>query len=229
MSRLFFIMATITAIKNQKRNIDRLNVFLDGEFAFGLAATAAVGLRIGQILSPDEITALQHKDDIEKARKSAVQLIGRRPRSTAEIERSLQKKEFDDRVIEQVIDRLTAVELLNDTEFAGYWVEQRETFRPRSKLALRQELQQKGVSRTVIDTALNEVDEDSAAQRVGEKQAVRWANLSEEEFRVKLGRFLQRRGFPYDVIKSTINNIWQALGDEDQFIYGQPDNEGVGQ
>jgi len=224
----FWVMATITAIKNQKRNADRLNVYLDGEFAFGLAAVVAASLRIGQILSADEIAALEQQDDIEKARKSAIGLIGRRPRSMAEIERSLQKKEFDDRIIEQVIDRLAAVDLLNDAAFASYWVEQRETFRPRSKLALRQELQQKGVSRTVIDTVLNKVDEELAAWRVGQKQAARWAYLSEKEFRVKLGRFLQRRGFPYDVIKSTINDIWRALNDEEQFNYGQLDNEGVG-
>ena len=219
-------MATITALNNQKHNAERLNVYLDGEFAFGLDWAVAGSLSVGQILSPNEVEALQQQDDIEKAKKSALHLIGRRPRSVVEIDRNLRKKAFDDRVIEQVIDRLTAVDLLNDAAFAGYWVEQRDTFRPRSKLALRQELQQKGLSRVVIDTALKEVDEESAARRVAEKQATRWGHLSEEEFRVKLGRFLQRRGFPYDVIRTTTNDIWQVVSEEEQFDYDRPDNEG---
>jgi len=221
-------MAIITEIKNQKRNADRFNVYLDGEFALGLAASVAAGLRVGQNLSPVEIVALQQQDDVEKAKNSASQLIARRPRSEAEIERSLRKKGFDDPVIEQVIARLLEVDLLNDTEFAAYWVEQREVFRPRSKLALRLELQQKGVGRTVIDTALNNVNEESAARHVGQKQATRWTQLPEDEFRVKLGSFLQRRGFPYDVIKITIDDIWQTLSEEEHFDHCRPDNEGVG-
>lgn len=221
-------MAIITEIKNQKRNADRFNVYLDGEFALGLAASVAAGLRVGQNLSPVEIVALQQQDDVEKAKNSALQLIARRPRSEAEIERSLRKKGFDDPVIEQVIARLLEVDLLNDAEFAAYWVEQREVFRPRSKLALRLELQQKGVGRTVIDTALNNVNEESAARHLGQKQATRWTQLPEDEFRVKLGSFLQRRGFPYDVIKITIDDIWQTLSEEELFDHSRPDNEGVG-
>ncbi len=216
-------MATITALKIQKRNADRFNVYIDGEFAFGLDASVSSSLRVGQILSPDEIVVLQQQDDVEEARKSAIRLIGMRPRSTAEIERSLRKKGFNEQVVEHVIDRLTAVELLDDAAFAVYWVEQRDAFRPRSKLALRQELQLKGVSRSVIDTVLNEVDEESTARRVGEKQGTRLTNLPEEEFRVRLGRFLQQRGFPYDITITTINDVWQALSEEES-NFSQPDN-----
>jgi regulatory protein len=214
MSRLFYLMATITALKTQKRNAERINVFLDGQFAFGLAAAATAGLRTGQILSEQEISDLQRKDDFENARQRAIHLISLRPRSAEEVRRNLQRKSFDDLLIDQVVDHLIAVNLLNDAAFAAYWVEQRETFRPRSRLALRQELHQKGVQRTVIDTALEQVDEMSAARQAAEKRARRWTLLSEDEYRVKLGRFLQRRGFPYDVIVDTTNATWQALNEE---------------
>ena len=83
-------MATITALNNQKNNAERLNVYLDGEFVFGLDWAVAGSLSVGQILSPNEIEALQQQDDIEKAKKSALHLIGRRPRSVVEIDRNLQ-------------------------------------------------------------------------------------------------------------------------------------------
>ena len=214
MSRLFCDMAIITALTTQKRNAERINVFLDGQFAFGLAAAAATGLRTGQVLSEQDISDLQQKDDFQKARKSAVHLISRRPRSVEEVRRNLRKKSFDDLLIDQVLDQLIAVELLDDAAFAAYWVEQREAFKPRSRLALRQELHQKGVQRAVIDSALERVDEMSAARQVAEKQAQRLILLGENEYRVKLGRFLQRRGFPYDVIVDTTNATWQALNEE---------------
>jgi regulatory protein len=216
-SWLFLFMATITALTAQKRNKDRVNIFLDGEFAFGLAAVAALNLRTGQELSGAEIDALKELDETEKAKKIALGLISRRPRSTVEIERHLRNKQVDDLVVEKVIDRLTAVELLDDAAFAAYWVEQRETFKPRSRLALRQELMQKGVSRTIIEAALGNVDENAAARRAAVKQARRWTHLPEDEYRRKLGRYLQRLGFPYDIIREITSVSWQALNEGEAF------------
>ena len=85
----------------------------------------------------------------------------------------LQRKAFDEETIEQVLAYLNGLELLDDVAFAQYWVEQRETFRPRSRYALGQELRQKGISREIVAAALEEVDETAAARRAAEKQANR--------------------------------------------------------
>jgi len=73
-------MGIITALSAQKRSQDRVNVYLDGEFAFGLAAIAAVRLRVGQTLTAADIAALQETDAVEKAKESALHLLGYRPR-----------------------------------------------------------------------------------------------------------------------------------------------------
>ncbi len=207
-------MPTITALSAQKRNADRVNVYLDGEFAFGLALIAAHGLRVGQSLSDVEIASLKAQDEVERAKNKAIQLIANRPRSSAEIRRHLIKKGYDETVADEVVTRLTRVHLLDDAEFARYWVDQRETFKPRSQIALRQELMQKGVERSVIDAALEEVDEDAAARRLANKQAHRWEHLPEDEFRQKLMRYLQRRGFSYSIIKTTTEETWDAISAE---------------
>jgi regulatory protein len=105
---------------------------------------------------------------------------------------------------------LQDVGLLDDEAFARYWVEQREAFKPRSHLALRQELQQKGVDRAIIEAALRDVDQTAAAQQAAAKQARRYTHLTEDEFRNKLGGFLQRRGFHYEIIKQVIDELWEA-------------------
>ncbi len=219
---VFLFMAVITALTAQKRNKDRVNVFLDGEFALGLSIEAAIHLRIGQELSSVDINALKELDEAEKAKKIALGIISRRPRSIVEVRRHLRKKQYDDLVIDSVIDRLTAVGLLEDTAFAEYWVDQRATFKPRSRLALSQELMQKGVNRTVVDAALENFDQYEAARRSAEKQARRWSHLPEQEFRIKLGRYLQRLGFPYDIIKEITNSSWRAVNEDEAW----PDNEG---
>jgi len=208
----FFCMATITALQAQKRHADRINVYLDGKFAFGLASAAATaaGLQVGQTLSEADVAELQQQDLVDKARQNALRLLGYRPRSIMEVEQKLRQKGYADAVIMQTIDRLVAVDLLNDAAFAAYWVEQRETFKPRSHFALRQELQTKGISRALIDEALAGVDEVEAARRAARLRAQRWRNLPQEAFSAKLGQFLQRRGFSYDIIQQITRETWRA-------------------
>ncbi len=209
-------MTKITALTRQKKNSERINVFLDGEFAFGLAEITAVYLKIGQELTDADIAKLQAADNIEKARESALRFIEYRPRSIAEVRKNLRDKDYDKTVIDHVINRLTDVGLLDDAKFAAYWVEQRETFKPRSQIALRQELLQKGVDRTIIDQVVDTVDEMAAAQRLAQKQANRYAQLDEATFRKKMMGYLQRRGFNYGIIQEVTIAVWKELSTEYQ-------------
>ncbi len=90
-------------------------------------------------------------------------------------------------------------------------MEQRETFRPRSRLALRQELSQRGISREIAGEALSTVDEAEAARRVARKQAGRWRGLPETEWRAKLTRYLMRQGFTYDIVSEVVTEVWLAI------------------
>ena len=80
-------------------------------------------------------------------------------------------------------------------------------------MTLRQELQKKGIARHIIDRVTESIDEEDAARRVGEKKARRWSHLPYNEFRVKLGGFLQRRGFRYDTIETITNEIWHSMAE----------------
>lgn len=191
-------------------------MYLDGSFAFGLAEITAAYLRVGQTLSPAEIEKLRDADLVEKAKEAAIRYIEYRPRSIDETRRQLQKKEYPEAVIEEVVDRLEAVKLLDDAAFARYWVEQRDTFKPRSKIALQQELRQKGIDRTLIDEATAGIDEFAAARQAATAKARRWQSLPEEQFRQKLGGFLQRRGFGYDIIREISEELWTSFAAEDE-------------
>ncbi|MCI0399226.1 MAG: RecX family transcriptional regulator [Chloroflexi bacterium] len=204
-------MRKITALTPQKRDKERVNVYLDGEYAFGLALVTAGWLQVGQALSDEQIARLQADDTLERAKQSAYHFLSYRPRSLAEVRRNLLDKGFDDAVVDQALERLAELNLVDDQAFARYWVEQRETFKPRSRLALRQELRQKGLSREEIDEALADVDEPAAAYKAGQKKATQWAHLPEAEFLIKMGRFLQRRGFSYATVEDVAREIWEGL------------------
>lgn len=130
-----------------------------------------------------------------------------RPRSVAEMEQYLQQKGIPEAVIEGLIVELIERDYLDDQAFARYWVDQRETFKPRSRLALRHELRQKGLTPAVIEEAVAQVDELEAARRAVSAKADLWAALPQEEFNRKLGQYLQRRGFGYAIINAIIQEF----------------------
>jgi regulatory protein len=201
-------MATITAITNQKRNTERVNIFLDGRYAFSMTLTAAANLTIGQTLTEQQQADLEREAELSKAVEKAARFVSYRPRSEAELRQHFRRKQLDDALIDEVIARLRRYNYLNDDEFAAYWVEQRETFKPRSPMALRQELRQKGVDREIVDRAVDEIDELDAARRAAEKRVNQLARLPYDQFRAKLGGYLQRRGFSYSVIREVIQESW---------------------
>ncbi len=204
----FFMAGKITALQAQKRNKNRVNVFLDGQFAFAVFDVEAARLRIGQWLDDSEINALKSADTREKAHQQALHFLSYRPRSCQEIHRNLVSKGFDDQTIEACLQRLQAAGLADDEAFARYWLEQRQQFRPRSAAMLRYELRQKGIAPQIVDQALFAIDEEALAYEAARKRA---HTLSPEDFRRKLSAYLARRGFPYPVIRETVERLHDEL------------------
>ncbi len=112
-------------------------------------------------------------------------------------------------MVNAAIQRLKENNFLGDEQFARDWVENRTTFRPRSKRMLAMELRQKGIAEEAIQRALAETgDEDSLAYQTAQKYARRLAGADWETFRKRLGAFLMRRGFSYGTIAPILRQVW---------------------
>ncbi len=202
---------TITALEIQKHKKDRVNVYLDGEFAFGLPLSEALSLHTGQYLSDEDIERLKAADAYARARDLALRYLGIRARSTAEVRDYLRRKGFADTTIQQVIERLQEWGYLDDEAFARFWVEERERFRPRGPIALRQELRQKGISDEIVQRVLAEIDPEASARRALNARLRQWQHLDWRTFRKKAGDYLARRGFSYDVINDVVRQAWEEM------------------
>jgi regulatory protein len=211
-------MKKITAIDAQKKNPGRVNVYLDGEFAFGLARVVAAWLKVGQELSEEKVERLQLDDARERAFQQAMLFLSYRARSESEIRQNLRKHEIPEMVVEHTIERLRQNGLANDTQFAQAWVENRSTFRPRSRRMLTMELRQKGLDDEAVKSATENVDDEALAYEAAQKRAPRWKGLEWNEFRKKLSDFLARRGFSYSVTAPVVTRIWnEAHADEHHY------------
>jgi len=209
-------MKKITAISAQKKNPNRVNIYLDGEFAFGLSRITAAWLKTGDVLSDEKVEKLQVEDTREIAYQQAMLYLSYRARSEKEIRQNLRKHEIPETIIEETLERLKTARLADDNQFAQMWVENRNTFRPRSKRALEIELRQKGLNQEVIQATLSDVDEDALAYEAGLKRATRFKGLEWSEFRKKLSEFLARRGFSYSTIAPVVSRIWNEMNADAQ-------------
>lgn len=206
---------TITGLKYQQHAPDRVNVYLDGAYAFALPALTAARLRVGQFLDDTAIESLQASDRQQKAYDRAIRYLGYRPRSVAEVRRHLAGAEQDADVVEAVMARLAEAGYLDDAEFARFWVENRQQFRPKGAAALRQELRARGLDREAIAAALTELDAAEAAYRAARPRAERLVGQMQADPALcqrKLSEFLLRRGFEYAIVRDVVARLMAELG-----------------
>lgn len=210
---------TITALRAQARDPERVNVFLDGRFAFGLGRQIAVdeGLRVGDVLDTTRVDTLRAADDVGKATNAALNLLARRPRSIREIRDQLHEKGYNTATIDAAVTRLEGWNYVDDADFARFWVENRVAHKPRGRRLLEQELWQKGVDRETARDAVDrsELDEHDAALAIAKAKIRSYAGLDRDVAYRRLGGLLARRGFGYDVVKPVLDEVLPRDGQID--------------
>lgn len=215
----------ITSVEGQKksasRRTNRYNIFLDGEFAFGADEDLVVDKRliVGKEINPDDLQILLEEAELGKLMERLYGLLGRRQRSEKEIRDYFRSKNYESRikgkeevsdfVVEQLISKLKKKNLINDLEFARSWVQSRS--KKKGTIALKSELFQKGIDKEIVEEVLGNqssaVSEKETAVGLLEKRIIRWKNLPKPEIKQKALRFLQSRGFDYDISKEVLENL----------------------
>lgn len=213
----------ITALEQQAHDAERFNLYIDGTFAFGISAELMLklGLHTDQELSAADLAQLKNEEARQQAIERAITYLSYRPRSQEEVRRHLRKKETPPEVIEAVLERLNRLDYVNDKAFASFWVENRETFNPRGAQALRSELRMKGVEREIVDEIVDEEHDEERALRVARRKAqqlLQTPGIDYTKFRNRLGGFLQRRGFSYDIIARVVRSLWQEMRETEEEI-----------
>jgi regulatory protein len=197
----------ITAFRPQ-RNKKRVNVYLDGRFSFGtdLENLVRLNLKIEQEYSEKEIKEIIKKAEFQKTYDKLIRYSTLRPRSRREVEIWFKKYKVHESMHDELFNKLKRLELLDDTEFAKWWIDQRTTFRPRGKRALISELRQKGIDRYIIDEVLNsaEINEKKMAKQLLNKKEYKWERLDKLDARKKKSDFLARKGFGWEIIKELV-------------------------
>lgn len=202
-------MSIITKIEPQKSQ-RRVNIYLNGEFAFGadLETFVKLKLKVGQEYSEKEIENITKKAEFQTVLNKILRFVTLRPRSEKEIRDWLKNKKITENIHEDLFNRLKRLKLCNDAVFAKWWVGQRLQFKNRSIREIANELYKKGIDRKIIEKVLKEsnIDEENSAKKLLEKRAFAWGKYKGYVKKKKMSEYLARKGFAWDVIKKVVSN-----------------------
>jgi regulatory protein len=189
----------------------KIKLFLDGRFAFSLEETVVIQekLEVGMELSESSIGSLQESNRYQKCLDSALRLLSYRPRSEHELTLRLDQRGFSKNEVAAVLSSLKRQGFVDDSNFARFWNDNRQSFNPRSRRLTETELRQKGVPVDIIEREVSAIDDSENAYRAALKHARNLNTADYPGFRRRLGEYLRRRGFGYDVINTTIIRLWK--------------------
>jgi regulatory protein len=211
----------VTNIQRQQRHPDRVSIWIDGEFSFGLSGEVwlTYGLRKGDTISRETYDALAAAEEYSRARQTALRFLSYRMRTEDELRRRLREDEYPPSLIDTVLERLRTAGLVNDLEFAKAFLRDARLKKPSGLRLLRRQLLQHGVPPALVTEVLqdpeNPVDEESsaleAARRAIKRKAGSRGGADRVKERQKLGQYLARRGFGWPVISRVLKVMFPAL------------------
>jgi regulatory protein len=206
----------ITALKQQVRDTNRVNVFVDGKYSFSFSIDQVLSekLKVGLEIDDEVLAELKSKSTDEKLRLRAMNWVLLRPRSILEtkqyLKRTISKRKVDasstDEAklsvqinIDNIIDEFVRRGWLDDSKFANWWVG-RSSRQLKSSAFLAGELAQKGIDKSVVsDLLLRDNDRASLEELYAKiKDKPKYSDPN------KLLRFLLSKGYSYSLVKEVL-------------------------
>ena len=198
----------ITKIETQKRN-DRVNIYIDGEFAFGIMAEIQYkyDLSEGMKIDQEYIDKVLMAEEQSKANDQALRFLTYRQRSKKEIINKLKEKGFSENIIENTLAYLKEYNLIDDLEFARSFVNDKINLNKFGPERIKYELYRKGISPEIIEEVLAEDEEYDRGLVLARKKLSSYKNDNRDAKYRKLGGFLQRKGYSYECISKILREL----------------------
>ena len=207
-------MPKITDMQIQKKNKTRANVYVDGEFAFALEMLTVMklGLKIGQEVSQERLSEAIFDSEKSVAFERAMDYLGRGMKTAKQMRDYLEKKGYDIRVVDYVVNKLKEYRYVDDDAYARLYVERNSA--TKGDRRLKQELIQKGIA--VSRAEQYAVTDDEQAQENATRLAERYMTNKPTTIKTlqNLQRYLLGRGYGFDVVNTIVRSYKVDVDEE---------------
>lgn len=203
----------ITDISENKKNKDRVSIFIDGKFATAVFKENAINhkLAIGLEMDQDKLIELVYEDEKQKGKDKAYQFLAFRARSCAEMKRKLLDKGYSEVIVDDIINELIERKILDDFEFAQDYSEQLLE-RGYGKRSIMAKLIEKRIDRNIIEDVLDQIDEESILDQARKYGQRIFSKYSREEIPIKRKQkfimAMARHGYGFDLAKQIYDELF---------------------
>lgn len=206
----------ITKIEVQKRNKNRVNVYVNEDFLFACSAEIIYnyGLKSGEKINIDKIKSIIEEDNYIKCKNDALHSIEKAYKTQKQIVEKLLAKGYEKSTIDKVILFLKEYNFLDDSKFAEMYVKEKLASQGRNKI--KYSLIQKGIDESIIKEKLQNIDkekEENSLEKLGMSKYEQLIKREEDTRKIykKLGDYLIRRGYPWEDVKSFLNRVLKEV------------------
>jgi len=213
----------ITMVEKQKRGKHRYNIFINEEYAFSVHEDIMIKHRLfkGEAIDAERMAMIIRDEERNKAYSKALYMIGRRPHASSEVKRKLKEQGFEAEIMDWVIDTLVKQNYINDEEFAKMWAEHRIYSQRRGRNWVKQELQQKGIQKELVQGAIAGINADDELEGALKLAGNKWRITSGSTIdkKRKTGAFLMRRGYTGAIVSKVLAELSAGTEDEEYEFY----------
>ncbi|MCI6739044.1 MAG: recombination regulator RecX [Intestinibacter sp.] len=208
-------MAIITKIEAQKKNDDRVNIYVDEKFFMAIykELVFSFNLKKGQEIDKDYLKNILDDEIYMKAKNKALNILSKSSQSEKQIQQKL-SKDFEEHTIDRVIEFLQKYKFVDDEDLANRIVNTNVNLNKYGKNKIKQNLYNKGIDKSIIEQAMNEIDSDKEFENalyLGKKRYDRLKNEDPRKAYQKIGNHLAYKGFNYDIIKKVLNRLFNDI------------------
>lgn len=148
--------------------------------------------------------------DYRQAINKAAALCSRKEYCTFDIRKKLENWNLSDEEVDKAIQCLSNEKFIDDKRYAAYYVRDKFRFNGWGRIKIRFQLRTKGVTSSLIEEALEEINEAEYCEKLAEllhskKRQIK--NKDQWQTKAALARFAQSRGFEPDLVFKSIDQL----------------------
>ena len=150
------------------------------------------------------------RDPAREALERAVEALGRKERTVAELSAWLTGRGFEPEAVEEAIERLAELGELDDGRFASRFAEDKRELRGWGPERIRAALGERGVARELVDAALADDTHADQLERAVSLLERRGKAPSDETTRARALAYLTRRGYDLELAYEAVRRAGRA-------------------
>ncbi|WP_055071158.1 recombination regulator RecX [Clostridium massiliamazoniense] len=205
-------MNKITNIETQKRNEERVNIYIDNEFAFACYKEIVYKecLKKDMEVELERLRKIIEEEEFLKCKNSALRIVEKTYKTEKEMIDKLLQKGYEGIIIEKTIAFLKEYNFLNDEKYSLMYARDKSKIQGKNKI--KYSLMKKGIDKDTIENTLESMDnsvEEETAYNLAIKKYRILSKKENDKYKLnqKLIRFLLGKGYDYGLIKSVIKKV----------------------